>query len=437
MTTVKIGLAGLGTVGSGTFQILQENSNEISRRLGFDLEVVQIGARRDNPNCDTGSTEIARDIFELVGNKEIDIIVELIGGVDTARDFVLQAINNGKHVVTANKALIAEHGNEIFEAAKSNGVIVAFESSVAGGIPIIKAVREGLSANSINWIAGIINGTGNFILTAMEQEQRDFDSVLSQAQELGYAEADPTFDIDGTDAAHKLAILASLACGVPLNIDAVYKEGINSVTQNDIAFASELGYRIKHLGIFRQHENGLEVRVHPALIPLSSLLANVQGVMNAVMVDGNAVGPTLYYGAGAGAKPTGSAVVADIIDVARAIKAEQTVPMLAFENLSTDKQYLPIDETVTGYYLRIQVQEKTGVLAKIATILGDLNISIDAILQKDAHGVQGNVPVVILTKQVEEKKIINAVKSIESLPECKGPVVRLRVEHLDVEGVNL
>ncbi len=431
---IRVGIAGLGTVGSGTVNVLQRNSAEIARRLGRPLEIIQIGARRDNPHCDTQAYAVTRDIFDVANNPDVDILVELIGGTTVAKELVLTAIKHGKHVVTANKALIAEFGNELFAAADEAGVMVLYEAGVAGGIPIIKSVREGLAANQIDWLAGIINGTGNFILTEMEEKQRDFADVLKEAQALGYAEADPTFDVEGIDAAHKLAILASIAYGIPLQLGRLYIEGISKITQADIQYASELGYRIKHLGIARRSSAGVEMRVHPTLVPKESVLANVNGVMNAVMVSGDAVGPTLYYGAGAGAEPTASAVVADIVDAARAVgsPAENWVAPLAF-HVQSDEAVLDIEQVETSYYLRIQVKEQTGVLAHISKILSDSGISIDAILQKEAHCTSGVVPIIILTQKVEEAKMNHAVGQIEALEESCEPVVRLRLEHLDLE----
>lgn len=355
MKPVKVGICGLGTVGGGTFNVLQRNAVEISRRAGRGIEVGHIASRHLSPGCDIGDTPVTEDVFAVVNNPEIDIIVELIGGSTVAKEVVLQAIANGKHVVTANKALIAVHGNEIFQAASDKGVMVAFEASVAGGIPIIKAVREGLAANQIEWVAGIINGTGNFILTEMREKGRTFDDVLAEAQALGYAEADPTFDVEGIDAAHKLTILASIAFGIPLQFDKAYTEGITRLTTADVNYAETLGYRIKHLGIARRTEQGVELRVHPTLIPADRLLANVNGVMNAVMVQGDAVGPTLYYGAGAGAEATASAVVADICDVVRTLTSDPNnrVPHLAFQaNSLSDHPVLPVEEVDTAYYLR-------------------------------------------------------------------------------------
>ncbi len=428
---VKVGICGLGTVGSGTFNVLHRNADEISRRAGRRITVEQIGSRRDNPGCDTKGTQVTRDIFDVATNPEIDIVVELIGGYDIARELVMTAIENGKHVVTANKALIAVHGNEIFEAAQRHNVMVAFEASVAGGIPVIKAIREGLSANNIEWLAGIINGTGNFILTEMRDKGRDFADVLAEAQALGYAEADPTFDVEGIDAAHKLTILASIAFGIPLQFDKAYTEGISAITPADVEYAEELGYRIKHLGISRRTEQGIELRVHPTMIPTSTLLANVNGVMNAVLVDGDAVGQTLYYGAGAGAEPTASAVVADIVDVVRTLTADRDnrVPHLAFQPSElSDLPILPMSDTETGFYLRLQAAEKPGVLASITKILGDNGINIEAIVQKETAEEQ--VPVILLTQRVKEQKMDEAITAIEALDDIIGQVTRIRVEHL-------
>ncbi|RVU31403.1 homoserine dehydrogenase [Neptunomonas marina] len=431
MKPVKVGICGLGTVGSGTFNVLHRNAEEISRRAGRRIIVEQIGARRDNPNCNTKGTQVTRDIFDVAKNPEIDVVVELIGGYDVARELVMTAIENGKHVVTANKALIAVHGNEIFEAAQKHNVMVAFEAAVAGGIPVIKAIREGLSANRINWLAGIINGTGNFILTEMREKGRDFADVLAEAQALGYAEADPTFDVEGIDAAHKLTILSSIAFGIPLQFDKAFTEGISKVTPEDVTYAEELGYRIKHLGVSRRTEEGVELRVHPTLIPEAALLANVNGVMNAVLVDGDAVGQTMYYGAGAGAEPTASAVVADVVDVVRTLTADRDnrVPHLAFQPSSlSDAPVLPIEQTETAYYLRMQAQEQPGVLATIAQQLGDQGINIEAIIQKETSEEQ--VPVIILTQRVQEGKMNAAIAAIEALDAVHGQVTRIRVEQL-------
>ncbi len=429
---VKVGICGLGTVGGGTFDVLKRNQEEISRRAGRVIRVEQIGARRPKPEFDSNGTQMTTDIFEVARNPEIDIVVELIGGYDTARELVLEAIENGKHVVTANKALIAEHGNEIFEAAQRKNVMVAFEASVAGGIPIVKAIREGLAANSINWVAGIINGTGNFILTEMRDKGRAFDDVLAEAQALGYAEADPTFDVEGIDAAHKLTILSSLAFGVPLQFSKAYTEGISKITSDDVNYAEELGYRIKHLGITRRTADGIELRVHPTLIPEKRLIANVDGVMNAVLVDADAVGPTLYYGAGAGAEPTASAVIADLVDVVRTMTADRDnrVPHLAFHPSSlSDLPMLPMDEVKTAYYLRMQAADNPGVLADVTRILAQEGISIDSIIQKGTK--KQLVPIIILTDQVQEKHMNAAITAIEALEQISGDVTRIRVEALD------
>ena len=433
MNPVKVGICGLGTVGSGTFAVLTRNAAEIAARVGAEIVVAEIGARRDNPNCNTGDVAINRDIFAVAENPDIDILVELVGGTTVAKELVLKAIANGKHVVTANKALIAEYGNEIFAAAAEQGVTVAFEAAVAGGIPIIKALREGLAGNKIQWLAGIINGTGNFILTEMREKGRDFNDVLAEAQALGYAEADPTFDVEGIDAAHKLVILASLAFGIPLQFDKVYTEGISRIAQEDVTYAEQLGYRIKHLGIARDTEKGIELRVHPTLIPEKRLIANVNGVMNAVLVQSDAVGPTLYYGAGAGSEPTASAVVADIVDVARTLKAEPVhrVPYLSFQSSSLSSHpVLPIDDVETAYYLRMSALDKPGVLSRVAQILSDDGISIEALIQKEPADGANLVPVIILTNRTIEGKLSAAVSRIEGLEGIVGDVTRIRVESL-------
>ena len=405
MSPVRVGICGLGTVGSGTYAVLTRNAAEIAARVGADIVVTEIGARRDNPNCDTGDVAINRDIFAVAENPNVDILVELIGGTTVAKELVLKAIANGKHVVTANKALIAEHGNEIFEAAAQQGVTVAFEAAVAGGIPIIKALREGLAGNKVQWLAGIINGTGNFILTHMRDEGRAFEDVLAEAQALGYAEADPTFDVEGIDAAHKLTILASIAYGVPLQFEKAFTEGISRITAEDVEQADNLGYVIKHLGISKRTDQGLELRVHPTLIPKERLLANVHGVKNAIAVMGDAVGPTLYYGAGAGAEPTASAVVADLLDVARDIATDHhyRVPYLAFSGIDEDVSQLPImpmEEITTAYYLRLLAVDRPGVLARVATILAEQGISIEALIQKEA--TEGElVPIILLTHRTK------------------------------------
>jgi homoserine dehydrogenase len=433
LSPVKVGICGLGTVGAGTFNVLARNATEISARAGCDIEVTHIGQRRENPAIDTGSVTISRDIFDVVADPSIDIIVELIGGTTVAKDLIFKAIENGKHVVTANKALIAEHGNEIFAAASEKGVNVAFEAAVAGGIPIIKAIREGLSANKIEWLAGIINGTGNFILTEMRDKGRAFDDVLKEAQALGYAEADPTFDVEGIDAAHKLVIMASLAFGVPLQFDKAFTEGITKISTDDVNYAEELGYRIKHLGVARKTNNGIELRVHPTLIPDKRLIANVNGVMNAVLVKGDAVGPTLYYGPGAGSEPTASSVIADIIDVARTltVDAKYRVPYLSFNKEAlSDTPILPIDEIETAYYLRMTAQDKPGVMSEVSQCLSDAGISIEAIIQKEPAEGDNTVPMILITNRVVEKIMNKAITQIESLENISGNVTRIRVESL-------
>ena len=387
MKPVKVGVLGLGTVGGGTVNVLKRNAAEIARRAGREIIITRASARDPGKNriCDTQGIALTTDPYEIINDPEIEIIIELIGGDTVAKDLVLKAIENGKHVVTANKALIALHGNEIFARAGAKGVMIAFEAAVAGGIPIIKAIREGLSGNQIQWLAGIINGTGNFILTEMRDKGRNFDDVLAEAQALGYAEADPTFDVEGIDAAHKLTILASIAFGIPLQFDKVYTEGITRITRADVEYAEELGYRIKHLGIARKTPEGIELRVHPTLIPERRLIANVDGVMNAVLVKGDAVGPTLYYGAGAGAEPTASAVVADVIDVVRALTGdpENRVPHLAFQaDALADIPVLSPEQIRTAYYLRLHAEDKPGVLADVTRILASHRISIEAIIQK-------------------------------------------------------
>lgn len=433
LNSVKIGICGLGTVGSGTVNVLSRNTKEINARAGCQIVISQIGARRDNPDCDLGDVSVSRDIFAVAENPDIDILVELIGGTTVAKELILKAIANGKHVVTANKALIAEFGNEIFAAAKEKGVTVAFEAAVAGGIPIIKAIREGLSANRIEWLAGIINGTGNFILTEMRDKGRDFADVLKEAQALGYAEADPTFDVEGIDAAHKLVILASLAFGIPLQFDKVFTEGISKIEPQDVIYAQQLGYRIKHLGIARRNNGGIELRVHPTLIPEKRLIANVDGVMNAVLVKGDAVGPTLYYGPGAGAEPTASSVIADIVDLARTLSAdpEHRVPHMGFQlDQLKDIAVLPIGEVETAYYLRINALDVPGVLAKITQVLSDANISVEAVIQKEPEAGKDRVQLIILTNRAIEKYLDDAVKKIQALDSTEGSVVKIRVESL-------
>jgi len=441
MKPVKIGVLGLGTVGCGSVTVLTRNAEEIARRAGRKIEV-SMAAVRDLDRariCNTEGIRLTTDPFEVANDPEVEIVLELMGGTELAREVVLQAIAEGKHIVTANKALIAIHGNELFSKAQEMGVMVAFEAAVAGGIPIIKAIREGLAANQINWLAGIINGTGNFILTEMKERGRSFENVLTEAQELGYAEADPSFDVEGTDAAHKLTILASIAFGIPLQFEKAMTEGITKITTQDVSYAEELGYRIKHLGVARMSSGGVELRVHPTLIPERQLIANVDGVMNAVLVMGDAVGPTLYYGAGAGDEPTASAVVADTVDVVRALTSdpENRVPHLAFQpDALTDIPILPIEEIKTAYYLRISVEDSPGVLAEITKILGDEEINIESFMQKDVEGEGVNenssswVPIILLTKVCREGRMNRAIAAIETLDCVAGEVMRIRVESL-------
>ncbi len=434
MKSVRVGICGLGTVGAGTFNVLRENAGEIAARAQSPLEVTLVGARRDNPLCDLSGTRVTRDIFDVARDPEVDILVELIGGTTVARELVEAAIRAGKHVVTANKALIAEYGNEIFDLAAEHGVAVRYEAAVAGGIPIIKALREGLAGNRIEWLAGIINGTGNFILSEMREHGREFADVLAEAQALGYAEADPTFDVEGVDAAHKLVILASLAFGIPLQFASVYTEGITRLTPQDMDYAEELGYRVKHLGVAKQSEAGVELRVHPTLIPRERLLANVNGVKNAVLVEGSAVGATLYYGAGAGAAPTASAVVADLVDLARDISAGQVsrVPSLSVVGTSLrDLPIVPMADVVTPWYLRMEVEDKPGVLSKVASVLSDLGISIEALIQKAPAPGATRVPVIVLTNRAPQGKMDEAVTRMEALDSINNSISRIRVEILD------
>ena len=435
MKPVNIGILGLGTVGGGTVRVVTRNAGEITRRAGRDIQIRAASARDLGRTriCATDGIRLTTDAFEIVNDPDIDIVVELIGGITPAKELVLAALDSGKHVVTANKALIALHGNEIFAKAREKGLMVAFESAVAGGIPIIKAIREGLAGNTVEWLAGIINGTCNFILTEMRDKGRDFADVLSEAQALGYAEADPTFDVEGIDAAHKLTILASIAFGIPLQFDKVYVEGITGITAMDVNYAEALGYRIKLLGIARRAANGIELRVHPTLIPERRLIANVDGVMNAVLVKGDAVGPTLYYGAGAGAEPTASSVVADIIDVVRTLTSdpENRVPHLAFQPCAiADMPILPISEVETAYYLRLSASDQPGVLADVTRILADLGISIEAILQKEPPPGESQLPVILLTHKVREHDMNQAIARIEALPTIGGSVKRIRMETL-------
>lgn len=435
MEPVKVGLLGLGTVGGGTATVLARNAEEISRRAGRGI-TIDYAANLDLSRAEElglQDVRLTEDAFNVVKDPDIQIVVELIGGYTVAHDLVMQAIENGKHVVTANKALIALHGNEIFAAAQKKGVMVAFEAAVAGGIPAIKAVREGLSANRIEWLAGIINGTGNFILTEMRDKGRDFADVLAEAQALGYAEADPTFDVEGIDAAHKLTILSSIAFGIPLQFKQTFTEGIGKITAEDVVYAGELGYNIKHLGIARRTDQGIEQRVHPTLIPHRRLIANVDGVMNAVLVEGDAVGPTLYYGAGAGAEPTASAVVADLVDITRALTSDPNnrVPHLAFQPSSlADTQVLPIEEVETAFYLRMCALDRPGVLADVTRILGERQISIEAFIQKEPQSGEHQVDIIMLTQRVREGNMNEAIAAIEALDSICGDITRIRVEAL-------
>ncbi|MFN8835184.1 MAG: homoserine dehydrogenase [Betaproteobacteria bacterium] len=435
MTPIRVGLLGIGTVGSGTFRVLARNQEEITRRAGRGIRI-DVVADRDNARARAvvgDAARITEDAFAVVRDPAIDIVVELIGGYTTARQLMMEAISHGKHVVTANKALLALHGNEIFQHAREKGVMVAFEAAVAGGIPIIKALREGLTANRIQWIAGIINGTSNFILSEMRDKGLPFDAVLAEAQRLGYAEADPTFDVEGIDAAHKLTIMSAIAFGIPMQFERAYTEGIAGLTREDIRYAEDLGYRIKLLGITRRTDQGIELRVHPTLIPARRLIANVEGVMNAVLVKGDAVGATLYYGAGAGAEPTASAVVADLVDVTRMHTAdpENRVPHLAFQpDQLADTPILPMEEVRTGYYLRLRALDRPGVLADITRILADHAISIDAMVQKEPAEGANQAEIILLTHLTLEGNVNAAISRIEGLPSVVGRVVRIRQEDL-------
>jgi homoserine dehydrogenase len=431
---VQVGICGLGTVGSGTINLLQQNAQLINPRSNCEIVISQVGARRDNPNCDTSSLNVSRDIFDVAKNPDIDIVVELIGGTTVARDLVMTALEHGKHVVTANKALIAEHGMEIFAYAESRNLIVAYEAAVAGGIPIIKGLREGLAGNQVNWMAGIINGTTNFILTEMDSKGREFSDVLTEAQEKGYAEADPTFDVEGIDAAHKLVILASLAFAMPLDTKQIFTDGITKLQPQDVSYARELGYAVKHLGIARQTEQGVEIRVHPTLVPKSCLIAGVDDVLNAVMVNADAVGTTLFYGPGAGAAPTASSVVADIIDVARTMDSspDSWVPALGVKTDAVEpRQILDIQDVETSFYMRFSALDKPGVLSTITKIMADAGISIEAIVQKEQPATEEYVDVIILTNVTYEKSLDAAVENIEQLETVRGSVSFIRVEHLD------
>jgi homoserine dehydrogenase len=435
MKPINVGLLGIGTVGGGTFIVLQRNAEEITRRAGRPIRITVVADKNVElaKKVTGGACRVTDDAFSVVADPEVDIVIELIGGYGVAKELVLKAIANGKHVVTANKALLATHGNEIFKAAQDKGVMVAFEAAVAGGIPIIKALREGLTANRIEWIAGIINGTTNFILSEMRDKGLSFDTVLKEAQRLGYAEADPTFDIEGVDAAHKITILSALAFGIPMQFDKAYIEGISKLDAIDIKYAEQLGYRIKLLGITKRTAEGVELRVHPTLIPSKRLIANVEGAMNAVLVQGDAVGATLYYGKGAGAEPTASAVIADLVDVTRTATADpqNRVPHLAFQpNAMADIKILPMDDVITSYYLRLRVQDKPGVLADITRILADEQISIDAVIQKEPGEGEEQTDLIMLTHQTREKRINAAIKKIEALGVVAGKVTKLRLEEL-------
>ena len=440
MKPIKVALLGIGTVGSGVFKVLQRNQTEIKARTGRGIEITLVADRAaDHARSIVGNTtEVITDAFAAVTRPEIDIVVELIGGYTVAKELVLKAIENGKHVVTANKALLAVHGTEIFEAAQQKGVMVAFEAAVAGGIPIIKALREGLTANRIEWVAGIINGTTNFILSEMREKGLDFDVALKEAQKLGYAEADPTFDIEGVDAAHKVTLMSAIAFGVDVQFDKAYIEGITKLGSADIRYAEQLGYRIKLLGISKRTGTGVELRVHPTLIPAKRLIANVEGAMNAVVVQGDAVGTTLYYGKGAGSEPTASAVIADLVDVARLHTADphHRVPHLAFQpDAKSNLPILPMEEVVTSYYLRLRVADEAGVLATVTRILADAGISIDAILQREADEIGGEgstqTDVILLTHECTEAAMNAALAQMQALPTVLQPIVRIRKEELN------
>lgn len=444
MKPIQVGLLGIGTVGSGTFNVLERNQDEIRRRAGRGIEITMV-ADLDTERAKSvvgDKVKVVGDAREVIANPDIDVVVELIGGYGIAKALVLEAIAAGKHVVTANKALLAVHGTEIFKAAAEKGVMVAYEAAVAGGIPIIKALREGLTANSIQWVAGIINGTTNFILSEMRDKGLDFDVVLKEAQRLGYAEADPTFDIEGVDAAHKATLMSAIAFGIPVQFDKAYVEGITKLAGADIRYAEQLGYRIKLLGITKRTDKGIELRVHPSLVPSKRLIANVEGAMNAVVVNGDAVGTTLYYGKGAGSEPTASAVVADLVDIARMDGSDPAhrVPALAFQSSSlaaagSELPVLPMAEVVTSYYLRIRVADEAGVLAKITGLLAGAGISIDAVLQREADEVGGEgstqTDLIILTHDTREGDMDKALTEIQGLPTVLAPITRIRKEELN------
>jgi homoserine dehydrogenase len=436
MKPINVGLLGIGTVGGGTFTVLARNQEEITRRAGRPIRISVVADKNLElaKKVTGGACRLTDDAFSVVADPEVDIVVELIGGYGVARELVLKAIENGKHVVTANKALLATHGNEIFAAAQKKGVMVAFEAAVAGGIPIIKALREGLTANRIEWIAGIINGTTNFILSEMRDKGLPFETVLKEAQRLGYAEADPTFDVEGVDAAHKLTIMSAIAFGIPMQFDKAHVEGISKLQAEDIRYAEQLGYRIKLLGITKRKPDGVELRVHPTLIPAKRLIANVEGAMNAVLVKGDAVGATLYYGKGAGAEPTASAVIADLVDVTRMHTAdpEHRVPHLAFQPDAVKAiPVLAMGEVETAYYFRMRVEDRPGVLADITRILADQQISIDAMIQREPAEGEEQTDIIMLTHLTREKNMEAAIRRIEALPVVKGRVVRLRLEELN------
>jgi homoserine dehydrogenase len=440
MKSIQVGLLGMGTVGSGTFNVLNRNQAEIKRRAGRGIEITMVAdldVAKAQSLCGA-DVKVVSDARQIIANPDIDIVVELIGGYGIAKALVMEAIAAGKHVVTANKALLAVHGTEIFAAAHAKGVMVAFEAAVAGGIPIIKALREGLTANSIQWVAGIINGTTNFILSEMREKGLDFDVVLKEAQRLGYAEADPTFDIEGVDAAHKATLMSALAFGIPVQFDKAYIEGITKLGAADIRYAEQLGYRIKLLGITKRTPHGVELRVHPSLVPTQRLIANVEGAMNAVMVQGDAVGTTLYYGKGAGSEPTASAVIADLVDITRLHTADplNRVPHLAFQpNAMSDLTILPISEVVTSYYLRLRVADEAGVLAKLTGLLAEANISIDAVLQREADQVsqagENQTDVIILTHETVEGKMNEVLAQMQALPTVMAPITKIRKEELN------
>ena len=436
MQAIKVGILGLGTVGAGTASVLQRNADEITRRVGRAVNVTMASVRDLNRerSCDCSQLTLTEDPFEIVNSPDVDIVVELIGGETLAKELVLKAIENGKHVVTANKAMIALCGNEIFDAAQAKGVTVSYEAAVAGGISIIKSVREGLAGNSIDMVAGIINGTGNFILTEMRDKGRTFEDVLAEAQALGYAEADPTFDVEGIDAAHKLTILASIAFGIPLQFDKVYTQGISELSLTDVAYAEELGYRIKHLGIAKRDENGIELRVHPTLIPEKQLIANVDGVMNAVLVKGDAVGDTLHYGAGAGAEPTGSAVVADILDAVRAIDAPAhcKVPHLGFQAQDIqEKTIKSVEQYESAYYLRVEANDVAGVMSQLSAVFAEYDVSIEGITQKEPQTGESSVSVIFITQRTLEERIDQVITKLSAMDDVASNIVKVRVEHFN------